>query len=83
MQIVCSVFDKAVEAFSPVMCVPARGAAVRSFMDECNNSQSALSRHPADYALYEVGEFHEQSGQLVPYDPPRLLCNGQDVRETV
>lgn len=34
-----------------------------------------LARHPEDFDLYQVGEFDDESGVVVPVTPPRLVVN--------
>lgn len=42
-------------------------------------SESLLARHPDDHDLYQVGQFDDESGVLVPMVPPRLVCNVQEL----
>lgn len=45
------------------------GQAMRAFSDEVNTRNSSMNRHPTDYALFHVGEFDDQTGQLQPVHP--------------
>lgn len=62
-----AVRDTKAEAFTgtPVFVV-ARGLAVRGFSDAVNNPQSEMGQHPADFTLFEIGEFDQVSGKLLP-----------------
>lgn len=60
-----SVHDRKAEAFSIVMCFPARGSAMRHFQDQVNDPQSNLNKHAEDYTLYEIGVWDESVGKLV------------------
>lgn len=74
--ILYAVHDKAVEAFLAPFACRARGEAMRSFIDACSNPQHQFNKHAEDYVLYELGEFKEESGLLVPYSDPRRVMNG-------
>lgn len=57
------------------------GAAIRAFSDEVlrDASDNTLSRHPEDYALYEIGLFDDNEGKVYPYDVPKLLIHADQV----
>jgi hypothetical protein len=59
-----SILDAAVAAYGPVFFAPTKGAAIRQFMDICTDQRTAVSRHPADYTLFLVGQFDDQVGEL-------------------
>lgn len=39
------------------------------------NREALISKHPGDFDLYQVAEFNDESGVLVPVVPPRLVSN--------
>lgn len=49
--------------------------AVRNFEHAVRQPDSLLASHPNDFALYIVGEYDNQSGQILPVFPPRQLCD--------
>lgn len=63
--VVCSVRDRAVDAFMRPFTVPTIGMAVRSFQDEVNKSDNPMNKHPEDYELHKLGFFDEESGEFV------------------
>lgn len=74
-----AVRDSAMSAFNSPFVVVSRGVAVRSFGDEVNNPQSPMNAHPADFELFHVGFFHEDSGMLVPVEHPELVVRAKDL----
>ena len=64
MSKIYAIKDQAIEAFSQPFFVQAQGQAVRMFMDESKNEQSQINRHPADFELWYLGEFDEQTGTI-------------------
>nr|QJB18943.1 MAG: nonstructural protein [Microvirus sp.] len=82
--ILCSVKDRAADAFGRPMFVPSTGVAIRSFSDEVNRSDSEnqLFNHPDDFDLYEFGEFDDNSGIFSLHEQPKLLTLGKQVKTT-
>lgn len=59
-----TIFDVRSESFSPVLGYPARGAALREFVDQTREPQSSIAKHPGDFILFEIGEFDQSTGVL-------------------
>lgn len=78
--IVCAVFDNAVASFGRPFFVPAVGAAVRSFQDEVNRvaADNLFHLHPADYALYRLGTFDEETGHFDSLEIPQRIALATD-----
>lgn len=49
--------------------------AVRNFEHAVRQPDSLLASHPNDFALYIVGEYDNQTGEIFPVNPPRQLCD--------
>ena len=79
---ICSVKDRAADAFGRPMFVPSTGVAIRSFSDELNRSDAdnQLYNHPDDFDLYEFGVFDDNTGLFQLYDQPKLLSLGKQVK---
>lgn len=78
----CSVKDRAADAYGRPMFVPSTGVAIRSFSDEVNRSdaENQLYNHPDDFDLYEFGIFDDNTGTFEIYDQPKLLSLGKQVK---
>lgn len=59
-----TVHDAAVEAYLQPFYMQSTGAAVRSFGDTVNTRDHHFAKHPADYTLFEIGEFDDQSCEI-------------------
>lgn len=57
-----TVFDQKASAFLQPFFSPTVGTAIRAFSDTINDPNSMLSKHPADFTLFEIGGFDDQSG---------------------
>lgn len=75
---VFSILDTVANAFNAPFFFPTVGQAVRAFKDLANDPNTAVSRHPADYALYELGTFEDSNGRLVALDVPNRLGRATD-----
>lgn len=79
MKLLVALYDRATEAYAPVMTVHTRAEAIRSFRNEVNNPQSPLNQHPTDYELYKLGEYDEQTGHITANS--ELLARAEDHKE--
>jgi hypothetical protein len=68
-----SIYDKASEAFSPPIFLPADGIALRQVQDSVADPQSPMHKHPEDFELYRLGEFDQEKGKLKTYQPQKLI----------
>lgn len=61
-----AVYDSKAEAYLRPFFSATRGQAMRSFGDACNDSAHEFHKHAADYTLFYIGAFNEESGMLEP-----------------
>lgn len=80
--VLCSVKDRAADAYGRPMFVSSVGVAIRSFSDEVNRKdpENQLFNHPDDFDLYELGEFDDNTGLFALHDAPKLLSLGKQVK---
>lgn len=79
---IVAIRDRAVNAYGQPIFVPAIGAAMRSFMDEINNDQSSIYKHPEDYDLYHLGTYDDSNGNITCLDQPRMVAVGKECVKT-
>jgi len=79
---ICTVKDRAADAYGRPMFVPSTGVAIRSFSDEINrnNADNQLYNHPDDFDLYELGQFDDNTGLFTLHEQPKLLSLGKQVK---
>lgn len=80
---ICSVFDKQAEAFGRPIFVPAKGLAIRSFIDEVNreDAQNSMYMHPDDYILYYLGDFDDGDGSFKTDTGHTVLMTGTSAKD--
>lgn len=71
-------------AFQRPFFAPTIGSAIRAFSDEVQriDANNEMSRHPADYALYHLGEYNDDTGAITPLSNPQLLIEAQQCLST-
>lgn len=75
------VYDSKVEAYMTPFVFRSTGEALRSFETTVNDPQSNLCRHPADFTLFEIGEFQEEDGTIAPYSAKKSLGLALDFKK--
>lgn len=65
-----SVYDTKAQAFRNLFTADSSGVAVRQFETIANDKTTDIACYPADFTLFEVGEFDMVSGQLHALDNP-------------
>ena len=66
------VHDSAVGAYLQPFFMRSKGEAVRGFTEVCNDSESQFNKSPRDYVLYEIGDFDDQTGRILPQEPKAI-----------
>jgi hypothetical protein len=75
---VYSVFDVKAKAFAVPFFLNHHGLALRAFGDCVADSTTMLNKHPEDYMLYNLGEYDDNSGKLIPLDMPEYMAKAVD-----
>lgn len=70
---VMSAFDGKLGVFNPPQYFQHLGQALRAWEEVCNNPQSMMCKHPADFVLYEIGTFDEDKGVFSNHSPHMLV----------
>lgn len=68
-----SVFDSKAEAYLPPMFVQSRGVAIRMFSSAVADEKHDFFRYPADYTLFELGQFDDSNAQFILHSTPVSL----------
>lgn len=77
MKILVALYDRATEAYAPIMTVNTRGEAIRSFREAVQDPQTPIHKHPTDYELYIMGTYDDQKGQVFG-DVKELIARAED-----
>lgn len=72
---VFSIYDSKGEVYSTPRFELNAGIALRAFADAAValNGENAISQHPEDYTLFEIGNWDERLGEWIGYDAKLAL----------
>jgi hypothetical protein len=68
-----SIFDSAASVYMRPFPAQAEGAASREFSDLCVAGDSPFAKHPEDYTLMRIGMFDDNTGEVVPETPVKVV----------
>lgn len=74
-----SIHDSKAEAFMNPFFKPTRAMAQRDFELAINDEASMMSKTPADFSLFELGQFDADTGEIQPM-LQTMVQNGNEVR---
>lgn len=82
INVICSVKDRAADAYGRPLFVPSVGLAIRSFTDEVNRDapDNQMFHHSDDFDLFELGTFDDNTGIIECYAVPKQLALGKQVK---
>lgn len=75
-----SVQDIVAGVFHPPMCFATEGVCLRALKQAMSRPEHTYAQSPADYVVYEVGEFDEVSGTVIQVVPRRVCSLSQLVQ---
>lgn len=68
-----SILDTKTEAFGVPFFERTTASGERLFARLAQDPDSMIYRHPADFVLFEIGDFSQENGTLTPVPKPRNL----------
>ncbi len=73
LQKLFSIYDSKAESFSNPVYLSSTGLAVRTFSDSVQDPDSQFAKHPADYTLFELGTYDDQTAEFKLLPTPKSL----------
>lgn len=73
-----SVYDSKAEVFGKPFFSGTKGLALRSFTEISNDSASEIGKYPADFTLFELGEYDDSNGSFNLHSTPVSLGIAQE-----
>lgn len=61
-----SVFDIKAASYAQPFFSQSHATAIRAFSGAVNDAGTMLNKHPEDFTLNYMGEFDDQTGELIP-----------------
>lgn len=76
-----SIKDSKAEAYLLPIFAPTVGVAIRIFQNAASKEGSDFHKYAADYTLFEIGEWNEETGRVKPLEANKNIINGLDVQD--
>jgi len=70
---VFAVYDSAVGAYMKPVHFNTRGEALRTWLDLSQDDTCQFKKHPADFTLFEIAEYNEETGRFENLHTPLSL----------
>lgn len=77
-QIIYSIFDDKAVMYCRPFFLQSVGLALRSFADICKDRESQIAHHPADFKLYKLGTFNDNTGSITPLAIPEFVASASE-----
>ena len=53
---------------------------VRMLVDAYNSGQPTFSKHPEDFILFKVAEYHDHDGTIIPMEVPEKIMHFTEIK---
>lgn len=77
---VFAVYDSKAEAYMQPFFMQSKGQAIRSWQDVVEDEKTQFAKHPGDFTLFEIGEYNEEKGLLIPHQQKINLGSALETR---
>lgn len=72
MVLAFAMYDTKVGMFGPPFFFQHRGQALRAALEVASDPQTTIGRHPADFCLFEIGFYDDQTGRMEAVNPVNM-----------
>ena len=76
-----AIYDSKAEAWNDPMTFRTTAEAIRSFEQVCNDKTTQFFLYPADYTLFELGGYDDETGTICPHSAKISLGLSQDFKK--
>ena len=73
LQKIFAIYDSKAESFTNPVYLNSTGLAVRTFSDSVQDPESQFAKHPADYTLFELGTYDDNTAEFKLLPTPKSL----------
>lgn len=75
-----SIYDSKAEAYLQPLFANTNGVAIRIFSEAVSDENHAFNKYAADYTLFEIGTFDENSGNIEGLKTPKSHVNALTIK---
>ena len=77
-----SIYDVASQAYMRPFFMMSDGQAIRTFTDIATDADHEIGKHPEDYTLFRIGQFNDNTGEMVGQSPEKIATALERVAST-
>lgn len=70
---VFAIYDSGISTWMTPLYFRNKGEALRWWQEVCNNPEAKISKHPADYTLFELGTWNDDNNEFNLFKAPVKL----------
>ena len=67
------IYDSGISTWLTPLYFRNKGEALRWWVEQCNNPESKLAKHPSDYTLFELGTWNDDNNNFDLFKAPVKL----------
>lgn len=75
-----TVYDDKAKAYLPPFFMHRAAMAIRTFTDACNDESHQFGKNPADYTLFEIGVYDDETATIKNHNSLKNLANGLELK---
>ncbi len=75
-----SIYDRQSEIHQPPAFFHTVGHALRGLSRVFTDPDSVFCQHAADFQVFEIGTYDDQTGRVLPIDQLHLVCSGTEIK---
>lgn len=80
-QQIFSIYDKKMDKYHNPMFVESIVEVQRQLVSVIQDEKSLLAQFPTDYEIMNLGEFNQQTGEIIPLPKPLFMMNITQIGE--
>lgn len=73
-----AIYDAAAKAYGPPMVFHTTGLALREFETICKSPDSQLYKSPADFSIWEIGEYETDNAGIQPVQMAKAVAQATE-----
>jgi len=80
---VFAIYDSKMKSYQQPQTFRTTEQGIRAFANSCKEQKSQLSMNPEDYSFHELGEFCDETGDLIKHMAPNSVARALDYTQEI
>jgi len=78
-----TVYDSKTESYGKPFCMLTKGEALRGFADVANDPQTQICKYPADFTLFELGDWDDATAAFFIHETKINLGTANEFKKEI